>query len=315
MIKIERNNLVYISSKYEKYLKEINHRANNKIYDDFSDDLEKKYILAPFSDFEQLEKDFKKNFRSEILIYETESKKDRKETEYGKFISYMERRYDTIMKYNIKDEERGDLTIGNWLAQELKVDTCPYCNRQYTFTINGKKNKIRPQFDHFYPKSIYPYFALSFYNLVPCCSICNHIKRDSNSKLLNPYDKGFGDDFYFKINHENYILNGRNIEVKFDYSNNLEKDFIEKCRNNVEKFALEDFYNMHHDYIEEIIEKAYSYNDDFYDGLRHDFSRVGKSSSEIERLIFGNYIDLADNEKRPLSKLTRDILNDIGLID
>lgn len=307
MIKIERHNLDYIASIYSSHLKGIGCNTKNEIYIQFSKHLNK-YIVAPLFEFEALKKEFETDFADYISEYESKKKEDKKNTEYGKFISYMERRYNTVMQYAI---EKGR-TIGNWLAQELNVNTCPYCNRQYIFTINGKK-KIRPQFDHFYPKSLYPYFALSFYNLVPCCSICNHTKKDSNRKMIYPYNEGFGDRCYFKINHKNYILENDKIKVEFGFNKDCNSEFIEKCGNNITEFALEDLYYKHTDYIEEIIEKAYSYNESFYDSLIHDFSKIGKTSSEINRLIFGNYIELADNEKRPLSKLTRDLLTDIGL--
>lgn len=306
MIKIERYNLDDIASKYFSYLKMIGDKAENKIYISFSENLDN-YILAPFANFETLKEGFEAHYVDYISEYKNKTD-DKKETEYGKFISYMEGRYNTVMQFEI---EKG-VTIGSWLAQELDINTCPYCNRQYTFTIN-KRKKIRPQFDHFYPKSIYPYFALSFYNLVPCCSICNHTKRNSNKKMIHPYYEGFGDSFYFKINHRDYILNNDEIRVRFDFFKKCDSDFIERCKNNVSEFGLVDLYNKHNDYIEEIIEKAYSYNESFYDSLIYDFSKIGKTSSEINRLIFGNYIELADNEKRPLSKLTRDLLNDIGL--
>jgi hypothetical protein len=306
MIKIERYNLESIASKYSSYLKTIGYRTENKIYISFLENLDE-YIVAPLAKFKTLKEEFETHFADYISEYESKTD-NKKETEYGKFISYMEGRFNTVMQFEIEKE----ITMGSWLAQELEVNTCPYCNRQYTFTIN-KKKKIRPQFDHFYPKSTYPYFALSFYNLIPCCPICNHTKRDSNKEMIHPYCEGFGDSFYFNINHKDYVLNNDKIRVKFNFIKNCNPKFIEKCENNITEFALEDLYSKHVDYIEEIIEKAYSYNESFYDSLIYDFSKIGKTSSEINRLIFGNYIELADNEKRPLSKLTRDLLNDIGL--
>ena len=158
-------------------------------------------------------------------------------------------------------------------------------------------------------------FALSFYNLIPCCSICNHIKRDNNKKLLNPYFDGFGDKLSFHINHRDFVLWNKEIVVDFTFSKECDSEFIEKSTNNISEFALKELYGQHKDYIEEIIRKAYSYNESFYDGLIHDFSKLDMTPAEIKRLIFGNYIDLTDNEKRPLSKITRDLVKDIILKD
>ena len=55
------------------------------------------------------------------------------------------------------------------IANDLNVNTCPYCNRNYINTVidKGKKGIIRPTFDHFFPQVRHPFLALSFYNLIP----------------------------------------------------------------------------------------------------------------------------------------------------
>jgi len=74
-------------------------------------------------------------------------------------------------------------------VQTLDLKTCPYCNRNYTFLVNDETGKLRPEIDHFYPKSIYPFLAMSFFNLIPSCSICNHTKSNIvKENLDNPYD-------------------------------------------------------------------------------------------------------------------------------
>ncbi len=89
----------------------------------------------------------------------------------------------------------------------LNIKACPYCNLEYaqvtTFPRtnvpdkeNNKNNKyIHPALDHFYPKAIYPFFALSLNNLVPSCTTCNSsIKGDDDSiksykEIIHPYDE------------------------------------------------------------------------------------------------------------------------------
>lgn len=95
------------------------------------------------------------------------------------------------------------------LAKKLNVKTCPYCNRNYTVTIEKVVAKkvthiVRPDFDHFLAKSKYPLLALSFYNLIPCCSLCNsRIKGDFEMELkkhIHPYVEGFDDSLHFSFN-------------------------------------------------------------------------------------------------------------------
>ena len=91
------------------------------------------------------------------------------------------------------------------LAEKLKVNTCPYCNRNYTVTVRkGKKALIvRPDFDHYFPQSEYPLLALSFYNLIPSCLLCNRsIKLAKNmnyGKFIHPYEDEFGKDLKFNF--------------------------------------------------------------------------------------------------------------------
>jgi hypothetical protein len=59
------------------------------------------------------------------------------------------------------------------LAHALGMNTCCYCNRQFTFTYESADGNTRPTFDHFLKKSTYPFFSLSLFNLIPSCKICN----------------------------------------------------------------------------------------------------------------------------------------------
>jgi hypothetical protein len=108
--------------------------------------------------------------------------------------------------YDSKSIFSDELKYG--LAQKLNLKVCPYCNRNYTLTINKevvnshlgkiKVVKTRPDFDHFFCKSKHPILALSFYNLIPSCAICNRtLKGDVEFSLdiqnghVHPYLEGF----------------------------------------------------------------------------------------------------------------------------
>ena len=62
--------------------------------------------------------------------------------------------------------------------ERVGVEVCPYCGRNYVFSVkhptkSNPNTRIKPQIDHFLPKSEYPYLALNYYNLIPSCSTCN----------------------------------------------------------------------------------------------------------------------------------------------
>lgn len=62
-----------------------------------------------------------------------------------------------------------------------------------------------------------------------------------------------------------------------------------------------------------MIFKARAYNSEYYDTLKSSFEELGLTTLENNRIIFGNYISTSDYEKRPLSKLTADILEQLGV--
>lgn len=95
------------------------------------------------------------------------------------------------------------------LVENLGIKTCPYCNRSYISFVKNDEKKTRPQLDHFYPKAIYPFLACSFYNLIPSCSACNHMKSDDDSykdekdgNLVHPYNVK-DSDFTFSYTFDN----------------------------------------------------------------------------------------------------------------
>ncbi|MBL0200337.1 MAG: hypothetical protein IPP81_09205 [Chitinophagaceae bacterium] len=112
------------------------------------------------------------------------------------------------------------------LVQQLNVNSCVYCNRIFSFTLDkvdlartfnktkDKKvkrkilkdissSKTRPELDHFYPKAKFPYLALALYNLVPSCHICNSSLKGSRNvdfdTLINPYEDDFDQIMKIKV--------------------------------------------------------------------------------------------------------------------
>ncbi|OHD94325.1 MAG: hypothetical protein A2019_06065 [Sulfurimonas sp. GWF2_37_8] len=201
------------------------------------------------------------------------------------------------------------------LAQSLNVNVCPYCNRNYTFTIKNKHAKsTRPDFDHFYDKDTYPILALSFYNLIPSCMLCNsRLKGTTPFSLethLHPYQESFNDYAKFKLNIENssfyYDEKGFDIELKTS---------DKRAENIKEAFALEVLYNEHKDIVLELIQKAEIYNDSYIDELMQKYEgTLFKNREDLLRLVTCGYVSDKDLHKRPLSKLIKDISEELKLL-
>lgn len=279
MIKIERNNLTVI---VDDFLKELQKKRFNKKRDN---DIQNYWI-------DEKDRIIKSNDLNGIINEFNALNQDG----FNAFKEYMKGQYEELF-YNQK--------IGKWLAERLDVKTCPCCNRQYTFTIEKGTKSIRPEFDHFYSKSEFPFLALSFYNLIPACSICNHTKLDGSIDK-NPYYEGFDDNFKFRIKTKD----GNENSLDWALEENIEIDFSE-TNQNIEAFALKELYNEHIDYVKEIIDKAQAYNHSYYSSLIDSYKGLGKEESDIDRFIWGNYLENAEQGKRPLSKLTKDILQQL----
>ena len=191
-------------------------------------------------------------------------------------------------------------------VQTLDLKTCPYCNRNYTFVVNKTDGKLRPEIDHFYPKSIYPFLAMSFYNLIPSCSICNHTKSNKvKENLENPYDVEEG-SYRFTyvpksiefsvVKKEKYDFDSFEIELRGNESN-------------IELFKLEELYKQHKDIVLELLIKKAYYPQSYIKEL----SNFGFSQDEVYRYLFSNYNQDDDLHKRPLSKLVLDISKELKL--
>lgn len=268
-------------------------------------DLDKIIISKPIQ-LEQIILDFKAKFKIDIQKYEKAKGYKKESTAFGKFKATMDSFYNQFFSAKFTTKDGIKISHGNWLTSKLGVNVCPYCNRQYTFTISSDKANTRPQFDHFKPKSIYPYLALSFYNLVPSCPTCNHTKRE-NELDIHPYEKGFGDKFKFNLKTQN-----DEAVVKGNYKILL-CDNKEKTNSNIDSLGLNPLYEGHTDYVDEIIDKAQAYNLDYYNSLINSYRGLGKQPAEIDRFVWGAYLEEAEHCKRPLSKLTRDVLEQLKI--
>lgn len=253
---------------------------------------------------------FERQYRTEIGLYENTTPKKRKETAFGIFQKDMISLFNRFMRDNGADEKSN----GVWLTQRLGVRTCPYCNRQYIFTIakTGGQSSIRPQIDHFIPKSKYPLLVLSFYNLIPACSECNRIKREEELDIY-PYTDGF-DSLGLRFRVGKYNEDDK-IIPQIVKSDDFEI-FIENGEGNanVKNLCLQELYGEHKDYVSEIIDKCEAYNKSYYETLIRGYKGLCMTEGDIHRIIWGAYIDVSEHGRRPLSKLTKDIMEQFEVV-
>lgn len=216
--------------------------------------------------------------------------------------------YNSFLK--TKDDQTFRFYNAYHLATNLNASTCIYCNRLYTHTIVTKNEFIaRPTFDHWYPKSKFPILALSFYNLIPSCNVCN-----SSVKLSSVYN--LRDQFHPYLKHP---LSKDQMNFKFSFD--LEDHIRAKCvlrganpftRRSLNAMKLKEMYSLHTDEIRELIYLKKAYSQSYLGSLRK-LLNLTLTDSEMYKLAFGVMWEDEHLHLRPLSKLKKDILVELGI--
>ena len=211
------------------------------------------------------------------------------------------------------------------LSNSLNINVCSYCNRIYTNTVIGKgKNLIiRPTLDHYFHQAMYPLLGLSFYNLIPSCNFCNSNLKGEKTFTLNhhvhPYKEGFGQDATFDYEQLGYNQDksdARNYKLVLNENiNNANAKHLRmfgvvgnRDTGNVEVFKIREVYQGHADVVGELIVKSDKLSPYYAGNVINMLSQLGASKKEFYRFYFANYLDEKDFNKRPLAKLTKDIV-------
>ena len=200
--------------------------------------------------------------------------------------------------------------------QNIGLGSCPYCNRNYIYTLD-KNRLLKAKIDHFYPKSLYPILAVSYFNLIPSCLTCNGLgakgSKDTFNKypLKNPYEIE-PDDFIFdysikSMNILNPITNidKNSIEILFDTHIKSHSDVfgLDLLYEENRDIVIELYLKVKHEYVKQHIKYLHSYR-----GLKF-------SDEEVYRFITCGYFKDEDLHKRPMSKLIKDISIKLELIN
>lgn len=222
------------------------------------------------------------------------------QTPFGKLIS------DELLNY--KTFRSSDNCKDLFLKLDFKSATCPYCNynKLDIINLNGKlstkqKNKAYLDLDHFYPKSLNPFFALSFFNLIPSCHSCNSSDKSdmpfSIQTQINPYYESFDDIYKFKISL---------VKLLGDTIDNIEIKKISKpLDTSSDDFNLVAKYNNNIESAEKLIDLF----------IKNKAKHIGTANenSFIELILQNTPVNRKDILKYPKAKLNRDILRQIDV--
>lgn len=262
----------------------------NRILKDYRDDLDEaalNKLLTPYSFREILEA------KPSKLRQIAETLKEREKEEFTSIIEVYENKFSEWKKKKYCAEV---------LLKSLEITVCPYCNRSFIHSIEERESRTC-QIDHFFNKSKYPYLALSFYNLIPSCYACNHTKS-THDLGLSPYEIDNSDAVTFSY----APTSTSSCQVELNVNDG-------RMNNNVNILGLKSLYAFHDDYVEELVVKRMIYSDAYLKELEANFGDIVESKEKLLRLIAGNYIEEDDLKKRPLAKMTRDIMMQLGFIE
>ena len=273
-----------------------------KIYDEINKELIgigiketlEEIILGDFDTLRKVKNQFEK--MGQVYSVYKNGTNVKQKVDKNKCVKYS--KYDRLYrKYDYLDKK--------WLIKKLSITVCPYCNREF---INNRGSSTSAQLDHFYPRSKYPAFALSLFNLIPSCYACNHIKRETEISI-SPYDSNFNFNkeinFFYTPISSDYLNDHTKLTVDMNYSNEIAQ--------NIRTMKIDLAYELHTDYVQELIKKALIYNKEQIIEFMQNYNGLFSTDEEIIRMIFGNYICTKDLGKRPLAKLTKDILAELRI--
>lgn len=241
-----------------------------------------------YKDFIQYKKDKGKQNKSDSGARNNKQTGKESEATYEILRIYKDY-YRELFSKERNTEERNNIR----LLKKLRVVVCPYCNRDY---INSRGNSFGANFDHFFDKDDFPFFALSLYNLVPSCATCNRIKGNDAIDFC-PFDTASEANFHFKV--------APSSKIKIWCSN--------QGGENLKSMKIEEAYQLHQRDVDEMFDKEREYCQDYRRSLIELLS--GKESKQdlliearFDQMVYGKIADDGFNDflNTSLSKLRRD---------
>ena len=211
------------------------------------------------------------------------------------------------------------------LLSLIGIEICPYCQRNYISSYEENNDeKTTADLDHFYPKSLYPFLALSLYNFIPSCQICNSRFKGNKDTCdsVYLYEEGF-DELGVKFRTSKEVISETlgerysDFYVKIDYENLKNKEDREKVKNSIENLGLDRVYKKsHNQYIQNLLYNIEKYPENYLENCGEIFENDNKKKKQLEEyfkdIVKEPYRKRIENGE-PLAKLTKDILEEFDI--
>lgn len=191
-------------------------------------------------------------------------------------------------------------------ANEIGITTCYYCDTAYINVYNSNgKDASHFDLDHFFSQTNCPILALSVFNLIPSCPVCNErLKRDKDTLIVSPssLNYSFEKDVTFKVmptevyRTPEFTDNPDSFIVCFDTNS-------EHYKKEIGLFRLNERYQFHKCEALQLLSLLQKYTDSNISMISRLFRR---SEASIKEDIFKK--EYVISNRRALSKLYKDIL-------
>ena len=214
---------------------------------------------------------------------------------------------------------------GKWSRHKLLsligIEVCPYCQRNY---ISSYDKKTTADLDHFYPKSLYPFLALSLYNFIPSCQVCNSRFKGYKDKGVSvyPYKESFDElGVKFKTSKEViYEILGEkdsDFSIEIDCKNIEDKEKEIKVRKSIDNLGLDRVYEKsHNQYIQDLLYTVEKYPENYLEACGELFENNKGKKKQLKEyfkdIVKEPYRKRIENGE-PLAKLTKDILEEFDI--
>lgn len=214
---------------------------------------------------------------------------------------------------------------GKWSRHKLLsligIEVCPYCQRNY---ISSYDKKTTADLDHFYPKSLYPFLALSLYNFIPSCQVCNSRFKGYKDKGVSvyPYKESFDElGVKFKTSKEViYEILGEkdsDFSIEIDCKNIEDKEKEIKVRKSIDNLGLDRVYEKsHNQYIQDLLYTVEKYPENYLEACGELFENNKGKKEQLKEyfkdIVKEPYRKRIENGE-PLAKLTKDILEEFNI--
>lgn len=270
--------------------------------DILNNDKRYKNLLTQVRKYKQIEKKKRKYFKPDEFALE-------EIITFCTFQDEMKKLYDKFC-----DKKSG---VAYKLIKALNIRACPYCNLNYIdpiikTNVDGTSEPVlRSHLDHFYSKSKYPFFTLSFFNLIPSCYECNSGLKKDNDFVAYPYLDNIDDVAHFGVNISEIGELSHNFSDLDSFEIQLlpnKKSDLELVTNIQNEFELNLRYSYRKEEAVEILARKAIFDNITKNEVAKNL-KLCLDEKTWNRILYGNYLNSSDIHKRPLAKLTKDLIN------